>query len=70
MRALKNGDSKFGTVKSLVHLISKLLTILFIYLFIYLFIFVNLLSAQTNYNTLVEKYYLLRLILILFTIQC
>lgn len=29
MRALKKGDSKFGTVKSLVHLISKLLTILF-----------------------------------------
>ena len=32
--------------------------------------FFNLLSAQTNYNTLVKKYYLLRLILILFTIQC
>lgn len=34
MRALKKGDSKFGTVKSLVHLISKLLTILFMVYYI------------------------------------
>ena len=38
-----------------------------IFLFFYFFLFF-LLSAQTNYNTLVRKYYLLRLIL--FIIQC
>ena len=36
----------------------------------YEYIFFNLLSVQTNYNTPVKKYYLLRLILVLFTIQC
>ena len=34
MRALKKGDSKFGTVQSLVHLNSKLLTILFMVYYI------------------------------------